>query len=366
MKKMSTLSILFLAICGFCLVLMRSCGGAEPPVPTYTPAPVTVQPTDPPMTETPTPVVQHTPEPVEKALWTTDGVNLRRGPDTASEKMAVIAEGEELLRIELPAGNWVKVRYNELEGYVSCDYVSETDPGSAEPSAAPTTTATTAPAEFVVTPCSDVVYTTDGVNLRRGPGTDYDVAISVNKDTRLERTGTTDNGWSRVLFESVGYFVSSEFVTTTAPAQTEDAGAGSAPDTLITSNSTSVASSGEFRSETGVPLNVVVRWSTAPNTDGTYNLTLSASLVSRTLTAAQYADNLCFAIGENTFYKTAPAIDIPGADEVETPLGSQSTTVNPGSVPVSVSWAFKGTYAQQTIDKVTASAVIYVGGTAPA
>lgn len=365
MKKTSTLTILILAVCAFCLVLMRTCGGAEkPPTPTFTPAPVTAPPTETPVIETPTPVIQNTPEPVEISLWTTDGVNLRRTPDTSAEKMSVIPKGEKVLRLDYPANNWVKVKYNELEGYVSCDFVTQIDPnaGSNAPSASPSATLTNN--DFVVTPCNDVVYATDGVNLRRGPGKEYDVAVSVNKDTRLERTGTTANGWSRVLYNSVGYFVSSEFVTTTAPASVQTATPTAIPSPTPTASvdpaQTTANSSGEFSSNTGVPLNVVASYSTTPNGDGTYTLTVSAVLRSHALTAAQYADNLCFSIGEDTFYKTSPAINITGEEQTDTPLGSQSAKVKAGSVPVSVSWTFNGSYSGKNIDKITASTTLYI------
>ncbi len=365
MKKISTLSILFLAVCAFCLVLMRTCGGSEEaPAPTYTAAPVTVQPTEEPeLSETPTPVVLTTPEPVEIALWTTDGVNLRRSADTKADVLTVIPKDEQLLRLDYPVSGWVKVKYQDQEGYVSADYVTAVDPNASAltPTVGSETAATATPteeSEFVVTPCSDTVWTTDGVNLRRGPGKDYGVAVSVNKDTKLERTGTTDNGWSRVLFESVGYFVSTEFVTTTAPAAEEAAETPTPTEGEGTVVVGSVESSGEFRSDTGVALNVLVRWNTVPNGDGSLTLNLSAVLVSGPITAAQYADNLCFRVGNDTFNKTAPSIELTENTTVETPLGSQSVKVSPGSVPVSVSWSFNGTYSGKQLDKITAETTL--------
>ena len=353
MKKISTFSILFLALCAFFLVLMRSCGGTEKlPEPTYTPTPVTQQPTEPPVTETPTPVVFNTPEPVEIPLWATDGINLRRSGDIKAEVITVISKDEKLLRLELPEGKWVKVRYNTFEGYVNTDYVTDCDPASL-------TAETPAPdgkseTGFEVTSCTDVVYTTDGVNLRRGPGKDYDVALSVDKNTKLERTGTTANGWSRVLYNSVGYFVSSDFVTTTVPAELAETETGEEPAAPAV-NLGSTADSGEFRSDTGVALNILVRWNTVPTAEGKLNLNLSAVLISGPLTAAQYPDSLCFKVGNDTFNKAAPAVSVTENTLTETPLGSQSVTVEPGSVPVSVSWSFKGTYSGKEIDRVETS-----------
>ena len=361
MKKISTLSILFLAVCAFLLVLMRSCGGSEElPVPTSTLPPVTEEPSIPPIDETPTPVVLTTPEPVDLPIWTTDGVNLRRSADTKADVLTVVPKDEQLRRLDYPDNGWVHVKYNDIEGYVSESYVTKDDPAASAPEAQSSAEpGATAEPEFVVNPCSDTVWATDGVNLRRGPGTEYDIAGSVNKDTKLERTGTTDNGWSRVLYNSVGYFVSSDFVTTTAPAVEEENGEKSDEAAAETSEVTAnVASSGEFKSDTGVNLNILVRWDTVSNGDGTLNLNLSAALVSGPLTAAQYADNLCFKVGNDTFNKTAPAIELTENTTVETPLGSQSVKVSPGSVPVSVSWRFNGTYSEKQIDQLVAETTL--------
>ena len=375
MKKISTISIFVLAVCAFCIVLMRSCGGTEKvPEPTYTAPPVTVQPTTPPaMTETPTPVVLTTPEPVEMDIWTTDNVNLRRYADSGSDIMTLIPTGTMIHRLYYPNGQWVRVRYEELEGYVCVDYVSSTAPvaeSTPAPTDSPAATATPVEEGFDVTPCYDFIYTTDSVNLRRGPGTDYDVAGSVEKDTCLERTGTTANGWSRILYNSVGYFINSEFVTTIPPVieeptqepvgpvgpvePTEPEPTSPTPTPTVTSGG-----SGQFSSDTGVALNMIVYWTAAPAADGNFDLTVSASLLSGPLSATQFPDNLCFNIGGNTFFKTAPAITI---DEgmIETPLGSQTVTVPAGNVPINVSWSFQGTYSGKQIGYLTAGTNLYL------
>ena len=334
--------------------MMRSCGGAETkaPEPSFSAAPVTVQPTVPSMDETPTPVVLTTPEPVEINLWTTDNVNLRSTPSASAEIKEIIPKSTKILRLEYPAGNWVKVRHDDIEGYVSTDYVSDQAPVTTTTPPAETTAATAAPQEesFAVTPCSDVVYTTtDGINFRRGPGTEYDVAGSLDKNVRLERTGTTANGWSRVLYNSVGYFISSAFLSTEAP-ETEEEGSAESPTPTAASVSTL---NGEFQTDTGVALNMIVRWTATPAANGSFELAVSAALLSDTLTADQFADSLCFNIGGNTYYKTAPAIAVTEAN-TETPLGSQSVTVPAGHVPLSVSWSFNGSYSGKSIDKLSA------------
>ena len=375
MKKISTISILVLAVCAFCIVLMRSCGGAEKaPEPIYTAPPVTVQPTTPPtIEETPTPVVLTTPEPVEMDIWTTDNVNLRRYADSGSDVMTLIPKGTMIHRLYYPNGQWVRVRHEELEGYVCVDYVSNTAPvaeAPAQPTDSPAATATPVEESFAVDPCYDAVYTTDSVNLRRGPGTEYDVAGSVDKDTYLERTGTTANGWSRILYNSVGYFVNSDFVTTVPPVVEEPTAepvgpvgpvgpVEPQPPSPTPTPTVTSGGSGQFSTDTGVTLNMFIDWTAAKTADGNFDLTVTASLLSGPLSATQFPDNLCFNIGGNTYYKTAPAIAID-AGMVTTPLGSQTVTVPPGNVTVSVSWSFQGTYSGKDIGYLTAGTNLYL------
>ena len=72
-----------------------------------------------------------------------------------------------------------------------------------------------------VTAASDTVYVTgSGVNLRAGPGTSYDVKMTLPRGTKLQRTGTV-NGWSQVQYQGKEYYVSSSLVSTDAPEGTE-------------------------------------------------------------------------------------------------------------------------------------------------
>ncbi len=94
-----------------------------------------------------------------------------------------------------------------------------------------------------VTPASDTVYVTGtGVNLRTGPGTSYDVSMTLSKGAKLQRTGTV-NGWSQVQYEGEEYYVSSSLVSVDEGGETEslsnDTGSGSGAGSTSTSTSTS-------------------------------------------------------------------------------------------------------------------------------
>ena len=351
MKRFSTLVILFLALCAAVILLTRGCAKEKEPEPTpppvTTPAPEDTEPT-------PTPVP--TPEPTPSILgpvWVTSegGVNLRRSPGTDSDIIVAVDKGTELERTGMADNGWSKILYNDIECYVDSNYVTSTPP-------AELTTDGAATASFNVTACNDTVWTTDGVNLRRGPGTNYDIALSVETGTELRRTGTTDNNWSRVIYQNVGYYVDSSYVSTTAPVNDETEEGGETAETETAG--AEAETSGEFRSNTGTPMDLVVRWSVAPSDSGK-KLTLNAYVSSLTLQAEPFADDLTFKVGSNTFNVTSKAVNVESGTAVETLLGTCTADVDQASVPVTVTWHFNGTYNGTELQDVAATANLNLG-----
>jgi len=100
-----------------------------------------------------------------------------------------------------------------------------------------------------VTAASDTVYVTgSGVNLRSGPGTVYDVQMTLPRGTKLQRTGTV-SGWSQVQYEGKEYYVSSSLVTTEAPE-------GAETETVSDDKSSSGSTSGTGSTQSGGTLTV--------------------------------------------------------------------------------------------------------------
>ena len=147
------------------------------------------------------------------SVWATDRVNLRRTPDKDGEIVAVAGKGEELQRVGVLGTGWSQILYEgEITCYIHNDYVS-TSPVSED----------SAETDFTVHECIDVVWTVDSTNLRKGPGTEYERVTTLNPNEELQRTGTTDNGWSRILLFDKEYYASNEFLTTVKPAEPEEA-----------------------------------------------------------------------------------------------------------------------------------------------
>ena len=56
-------------------------------------------------------------------MWTTDGVNLRSEPNTDCDVVTVLEMGTQVRRIGEEDG-WVKVSYNDQEGYIRADFLT--------------------------------------------------------------------------------------------------------------------------------------------------------------------------------------------------------------------------------------------------
>lgn len=118
--------------------------------------------------------------------------------------------------------------------------------------------------------------------------------------------------------------------------------------------------SGSFRSETGVPINLVCSWSAKTSGSGTAEVTVHAALECYSLYINASANALRFTINGNSASMNMPAISSDSTELVLTDLGSKSFTVNLAdgeslTVPISVEWMFGGVYSDVQLDVVTAS-----------
>lgn len=73
------------------------------------------------------------------------------------------------------------------------------------------------------------MFATAGLNVRTGPGTDYDVVTVLERGTEVDITGTSEGGFSQVLIDGEAYWVSSTYLSEDEPAAEEDDGISQAP-----------------------------------------------------------------------------------------------------------------------------------------
>ena len=228
--KQTKLRVIVLALCA--ALALAACGDPKPTeaspttaptaVPTAAPttapteeptaaptAAPTVVPTEQP-TETPTETPTEAPttpevtfEDVDETVYAIANLRIRSGPGTEYEQIGLLEKDEAAQRTGIGSNGWSRILYQGEVAYVHGDYVTTELPVTFEE-------------------VDETVYATTAVNVRSGPGTEYDRIGLLATDDSVKRTGIGSNGWSRVIYNGEIGYVSGEFLTTEAPAAGND------------------------------------------------------------------------------------------------------------------------------------------------
>lgn len=124
----------------------------------------------------------------------TDALRLRSEPTSDAPILATAGKEDTVIVLEQVDDNWYKVDFKSVEGYMSSDFLDlatsvEMDLGYGKVRANGNT-----------------------LNIRSGPGTDYEQVVSINSGTVLSLTGMED-GWFKVAYEDYTGYASSDYIT---------------------------------------------------------------------------------------------------------------------------------------------------------
>lgn len=158
----------------------------------------------------------------ERSAKTTEYVNFRSGPGTNYNSKGVIALGTTVTVTDTSNAQWYAVRLsNGSTGYIFAEYISFT--GSNTPSA------TAAPTQAPSNGSEQTAKTTEYVNFRSGPGTNYSSKGVIALGTTVTVTDTNNSEWYAVRLSngSTGYIfaqylkLNSSSSATATPAPTQ-------------------------------------------------------------------------------------------------------------------------------------------------
>ena len=158
----------------------------------------------------------------ERSAKTTEYVNFRSGPGTNYNSKGVIALGTTVTVTDTSNAQWYAVRLsNGSTGYIFAEYISFT--GSNTPSA------TAAPTQAPSNGFEQTAKTTEYVNFRSGPGTNYSSKGVIALGTTVTVTDTSNSEWYAVRLSngSTGYIfaqylkLNSSSSATATPAPTQ-------------------------------------------------------------------------------------------------------------------------------------------------
>jgi len=186
-------------------LLASACGPSEPPPPTATDTPLFITATLPPtLTPRPSPTVAPptaTPPVTPVEGQTTTQLNVRAAPSAASENLGTVTI---FSRVQIvgkdPDENWWMIQFPEGPngvGWITADYVQVSgDPDVPVIGAAPPSQGGSAPAEVEAT--ATVIET---VNVRSGPGTDYNAVGTVEAGQQVSLTAKDTLGaWLQIAY----------------------------------------------------------------------------------------------------------------------------------------------------------------------
>ena len=133
---------------------------------------------------------------MDQTVYATTTVNVRTGPGTEFDRVGKLVEGDSVKRIGVGNNGWSRVIYNDEVAYVHSDYLTE---------------------EVLFKNVEETVYATTAVNVRTGPGTEFERVGLLKEGDSVKRTGIGGNGWSRVVYNGEVAYVIGDYLTTKAP-----------------------------------------------------------------------------------------------------------------------------------------------------
>lgn len=143
---------------------------------------------------------------VDEEVTAKDETNLRSAPNTNSDIIYTLKNGEFIKRIGLGSNGWSKLEYNGKIVYAVSSFLTT----SKTPSSKPVTSVSDG-FEAV----SEQVTAKDATNLRNAPSTEGTTIIYTLKNGEfIKRVGVHSNGWSKLEYNGQTVYAVSNFLTT--------------------------------------------------------------------------------------------------------------------------------------------------------
>ena len=140
---------------------------------------------------------------VGSATVTADSLRLRKEPSTSSTILATIRKGSSVELLSKEENGWYKVIYQGKEGYMSAQWLDVVLNPDADEAAESVNSVSAAPIPLV---------TADTLNVRSGPGTDYDRVGTLKKGAQVTILEELD-GWYQISSGDLTGYVSAQYIS---------------------------------------------------------------------------------------------------------------------------------------------------------
>ena len=118
------------------------------------------------------------------------------------------------------------------------------------------------------------------------------------------------------------------------------------------------SASGSFTSSTGTGLNLLVEWTTVPSEDGSATLLVDVSAVSYSFFTSSLYQSLSLNLNGELYTANSAAVSYDGTDQIATQLATFSLEAPASGTPISVTWAYRGSYSNKQLDEIVATGII--------
>lgn len=116
--------------------------------------------------------------------------------------------------------------------------------------------------------------------------------------------------------------------------------------------------SGSFYSNTGTGVNLQVDWKTYRASDGRDMVRFTVSLNTYSLYVGERKNGLTIRMGDEKLTLDTASISLPGGTKTTVTLGQCEMELKDESVNVEVSWAFRGSYSNVHMERITAAGFV--------
>ena len=137
-------------------------------------------------------------EPVNETVWVKAHVNVRDAAGFNSKVLGTLEGGDTIIRTGIGKHGWSRVTYDGRTAYIANNYLSTDSPEKA--------------GGATYQEVNQTVKATAKVNIRRGPGVDYQILGSLKAGEEVQRTGIGSKGWSRIQYDGKTCYVSSNYL----------------------------------------------------------------------------------------------------------------------------------------------------------
>ncbi|WP_257477017.1 SH3 domain-containing protein [Acidipropionibacterium jensenii] len=144
-----------------------------------------------------------------QSLYATTAVRVRSAASTSSTIRGVLAKGQSVVSRGASVNGWTPVTYQGTNAWISTAYLTTSAPSQGSSGAGGTSSASK----------GQSLYATTAVRVRSAASTSSTIRGVLAKGQSVVSRGASVNGWTPVTYQGTNAWISTAYLTTSAPSQ---------------------------------------------------------------------------------------------------------------------------------------------------